>query len=149
MPNLLIDTNLLLLLVVGSTDRSYVSRHKRLQAYSLEDYDKVMSIVSGYSGLVTCPNVWTETSNLVRYAPEPIRSRSSETLKTLIGRSTETYVESRRAATRREYSQLGLTDAVLLVLAESGSTLLTDDLDVYLAAGKAGHTAINYNHLRD
>lgn len=149
MPDLLIDTNLLLLLVVGSTDRSYVARHKRLQAYGLEDFDKLVALASGYSRLVTCPNVLSETSNLVRYAPPPVSTRAAETLKLLLGRFGEVYVESSRATSRDEYRRLGLTDAVLLELAASGSTLLTDDLILYLAAERAGHKAINYNHLRD
>ncbi|MGN6488638.1 MAG: hypothetical protein ACTHLT_12590 [Devosia sp.] len=138
----------MLLLAVGLTSRSYVSRHRRLQAYTLEDFDHIVSLIDGASGVATCPNVWSETSNLVRYASAPLSERIAATLRLLIERWDETYIESTAAAARAEHTRLGVTDAVLLVMAQSGSVLLTDDLPIYLAAKRAGYAAINFNHLR-
>lgn len=149
MPSVLVDTNLMLLLAVGLTDKSYIAKHKRLAVYDIDDFDSVSEIVNGFAALVSCPNVWSETSNFVRYVNEPLRSRISETLRQLIGISEEIYTESRFATKRQEYSSLGVTDAVLLTMAQTGSVLLTDDLPVYLAASKAGYQAINYNHVRE
>jgi hypothetical protein len=50
---------------------------------------------------------------------------------------------------RTEYRRLGLADAALLCVADSGATILTDDVDLYLAAVRAGLKAINYNHIRE
>jgi hypothetical protein len=50
---------------------------------------------------------------------------------------------------RDEFIRLGLTDSVLLELGRSGATLLTVDLDLYLAALDAGLNVINYNHLKE
>jgi hypothetical protein len=36
---LILDTNLLVLLVVGMTSRAYISRHKRLRAFLESDFD--------------------------------------------------------------------------------------------------------------
>lgn len=147
---ILLDSNLALLLVVGLTDRSFVGRHKRLTVYSEEDFDHLVSILDQSSKIEFCPNVWSETSNLVRYAPMGIRAAVSRTLASLIETVTENYVESREASKRSEFSALGLTDSVLLYLAERGGTLLTADLDLYLAAQRAGYrTAVNFNHLRE
>lgn len=149
MRKVLVDTNLTLLLAVGLTNRSYVSRHKRLAAYDIDDYETLYDLVNSFSGLVSCPNIWSETSNLVRYVGDPVRREIARTLKDLIASSEEVYTESKVAAQREEYQRLGITDAVLLTMARSGGILLTDDLPVYLAAASAGYEAINYNHIRE
>jgi hypothetical protein len=146
---ILLDTNLTLLLAVGLTSRSFVTAHKRLTAYGIDDFDLLVRLLDSSGGLDFCPNVWTETSNLVRYAPPHMRERISERLSDLIGEYGETYVGSHTASNRVEFGALGLTDCVLLQLADKESTLLTADLDLYLAAHRAGHTsAMNFNHLR-
>jgi hypothetical protein len=61
----------------------------------------------------------------------------------------EIYVPSKEAASRREFVRLGLTGAVLLRLAETGASLLTVRLDLFLAAQASGFDAVNYNHVRD
>jgi len=149
MPKVLVDTNLLLLLAVGITDRSYVARHRRLSAFDLKDFDTVYELVDSFAGIASCPNIWSETSNLIRYVSEPMSGQIATTLKSLVERSEEFYTESRQALRRREYHRLGVTDAVLLEMARTGHVLLTDDFPVYYAAANAGYQAINYNHIRE
>ncbi len=43
--SLIIDANLLVLFVVGATDRNLIARHKRLKAFSLEDFDLLCRLV--------------------------------------------------------------------------------------------------------
>lgn len=146
----LLDSNLALLLVAGLTTPSSIAKHKRLQAYDIDDFEAIAGLVDQSGGLQFCPNVWSETSNLVRYTGEPLRSEISRTLARLVAAFGETYVESGTATQREEYVRLGLTDSVILCLAETGTTLVTVDLDLYLAAQSAGYeNAINYNHLRE
>jgi len=149
MRSVILDTNLLLLLVVGETDRKMIGRHKRLRAYQEEDFDWVQNAVKVSKGLVFCPNIVTETSNLVRYAPTSDAALVAQALKVILEQFPEHYVPSQQAATRTEYTRLGVTDAVLLALAETHATLVTDDLDLALAAAYAGADVINYNHIRD
>lgn len=68
---LLVDTNLTLLLVVGLTDREYIARHKRLAAYRVADFEALGATLRASSEMVFCPNVWTETSNLARCRATP------------------------------------------------------------------------------
>jgi hypothetical protein len=67
----------------------------------------------------------------------------------LIARYPESRIASVQGAERPEYNRLGLTDAVLLTVSAEGATLLTDDLDLHLAALNAGLSSINFNELRD
>jgi hypothetical protein len=146
---LLLDTNLLLLFAVGETDKQYIRKHKRLQSFDEKDYLIVCQLIIASSGLLFCPNIVSETSNLARYAPEPLSSEISLILRTIVSRVDETFITSRIACNHKDYLRLGVTDSVLLTLSESGAFLLTDDLPLYLAAITSGLNAENYNHIRE
>lgn len=120
-----------------------------MAAYSAEDFDEVFAIARQAAGIVLCPNVMTEASNLVRHAPSHIGDAASAVLAGIARDHAETYVPTIKAAAHPAYRRLGVTDAVLLTLTASGGTLLTADLDLYLAALQAGHAAQNYNHIRE
>ena len=64
MSRVAIDTNLLLLLVVGETDRGWIKHHKRLGAYDIDAYELLVEIIRDISRVVVTPNILTEVSNL-------------------------------------------------------------------------------------
>jgi hypothetical protein len=145
-----IDSNLLLLLIVGIADPIYIARHKRLSSFSLVDFEFLDEIMLSVSEIVVTPNTLTETSNLAGYIAEPARSHIFATLRAAIlaPRMRERFIESRVAASQSEFLRLGLTDAALLQAADEPATLLTADVDLYLAAVKRGFKAENFNYLR-
>lgn len=146
---LVLDANLSILVAVGLTKRDYIPKHKRLQGYDEIDFETVTRIIENSTKLVLTPNVLTETSNLINYIGEPIRSEVMSVFGRIINSTVEKVIESRLAVQRPEYLRLGLTDAVLLALTQSlKGTLLTVDLGLYLAALDAGLEAINYNHIK-
>ena len=61
----ILDTNLLLLFVVGTTNLSYIEKHKRLKSFSVEDFELLLRAISGADAILLYPNTLTETSNLV------------------------------------------------------------------------------------
>lgn len=146
---LILDTNLLLLLIVGSTSKEYISKHKRLKAYSEKDFDLLIKIISDVPNVFVTPNILTETSNLAGQIPEPARTKIFNVFRDYIPSADEHYCESRRAITRKEFIRLGLTDSVILHEMTDAFILLTDDLNLYLAAINEGYLAENFNHLRD
>ena len=146
---LLIDATLAILLVVGSTNRSYIGQHKRLQNFDVTDFGILSKLIEQHDGLLFTPNVWSETSNLVRQTAEPRRSELTATIAVLIDQTDEHYVASRLGAKHLEHARLGLTDAVLLQLSSPAITLLTVGLSLYLAAARADLPVINFNHVRE
>ncbi len=148
-PPVALDTNLLLLLVVGRASRSAIAEVKRLRAYSASDFDILTGQLGNSGGIVLTPNSVTETSNLLRSGP---RSRHHQAIansfKSLVALFGESYVARLQALERPECINLGVTDSVMLILASSGALLLTADLDLYLAASRKGLPAVNFNYLR-
>jgi hypothetical protein len=144
-----LDSNLLLLLLVGTVHRELVVKHKRLRAFSLADLDLLTSVLEGKT-LVTTPNVLTEVSNLVVFGiTEPQRSMLLAGLAEVSRRVDEVYCQSATAASIAEFARLGLTDSAWLSVCGSHVSLLTDDLQLYLDAQHRGIDAYNFNHIRE
>jgi hypothetical protein len=147
--NVIIDANLLLLLAVGIASQDYIGVHRRLRAYRVEDFGLLSDLLARASKVLVTPNILTEASNLAGYIAEPARGRIYLALKTLVGEAVEErYVESKEAVARDEFIRIGLTDCAILQMPKSSCAVLTADLDLYLAALRAGFQALNFNHLR-
>src|SRR3954447_22368769 len=65
MRSLLIDTNVLVLLVVGTWDRSAIRAHRRTRQFAPADFDLLEFQMRRYARVLTTPGVLTEVSNLM------------------------------------------------------------------------------------
>ena len=70
---LLIDSNLFLLWVVGSTNESRIARFNRTQKYSVEDFRLLRILVHEFQEVVTSPHILTELSNLATIEEPELR----------------------------------------------------------------------------
>jgi hypothetical protein len=148
-PAVLLDTNLLVLLVVGNASRAYVRSHKRLGAYDERSYDILVRLLSGADALVVTPNILTETSNLLGRKDDEAGLRIVATFRAFIGLATEAVAASEKAAQRAEFARLGLADAAALDVLDDRTILLTDDFPLYDAATRAGRQAQLFAHHRE
>ncbi len=145
---LLVDTNLLVLFVVGTVNRNRIETFKRTRQYTKSDYDLLLRVLAQFNPLFTVPHVLAEVSDLTDLSgPEQARARS--VLKGTISLLNEAEVPSARAAEDRFYPKLGLVDAAIGVVARANHcAVLTDDLDLYLLLSSDGIDAENFSHLR-
>jgi hypothetical protein len=148
---IILDSNLLLLFVVGTASRSYIKIHKKLKSYTEEDFDLLCNLLSTATEILVTPNTLTETSNLAAYISDPALTNIFHVLRELIMSEVteEHFVESEIAAARPEFLRLGLTDSALIQLVSEAHLLLTSDVGLYLAALNDGKKAENFNHLRN
>lgn len=142
----ILDANLFVLLVVGLASPAFIARHKRLHAYTEEDFELLRSLLAAAPRVIVTPNIVTETSNLAGQISEPARTRVYAVLRAVLGTAEEIYVRSRQAAEHDAFLRLGITDAAILDTISEDLTLLTSDLDLYLEAARQGRTAVNFNH---
>ena len=142
-----VDTNLLVLLVVGETDKKLIAKHRRLRNFHEDDYAKLVRLVNQMDQILVTPNTLTEASNLLAQHGEPERSRFFEVLRILIEEHEEIVVASRAASRNNEFKRLGLTDAALLEVISNSNPLVTVDFDLYRAAiSKESESAYNFRH---
>jgi len=144
----LIDTNLLLLLFVGSHARDLIQNFKRTRLYSLQDYDIIDQLARFFHPIATTPNILTEVSNLCGQFPDKIHAEVFETFRHQILVLTETYVHSHEASKADDFPSLGLTDSVISIIAERGLLVITDDFPLSNRLAARSLRVINFNHLR-
>ena len=147
-PKILIDTNLLMLLVVGRYRRDYIAVHKRTDKFNEEDFD-TLSILLEDHDLVVTSNILTEASNLLWSGPDIHKIPIREELKSVIAMSCEHSLESLPVTSCAEFMRLGLTDTGILELREMAGIILTADLDLHLAALERGLDSANFTHYRN
>lgn len=145
-----VDSNLLVLLVVGNVGRDLIRKHKRLQAFTVEDYHTLKHLLGSVDQVFVTPNTLTETSNLLAQHREPDRSRFFDMLHHVIQTSREVVVTGADASSHNAFNRLGITDAALLEIVSARTPVVTVDIDLYLAAwAQAPETALNFAHLRN
>lgn len=145
---LLVDTNLLVLLIVGSVNRDRVSRFKRTTDYSPADWDLLIGILEQISRRYTIPHVLSEVSALSDLrGPELETARS--VLHNLIGEMLELNIPSANACASPLYFRLGLTNAAIAQAAKvQGCSVLTNDSGLYAALAEEGSHVAMFNHFR-
>jgi hypothetical protein len=148
MPAVLLDSNLLILFIAGTTSRDYLGKHRRLRDYDELDFELLLEFLSKRSGIILTPNTLTEASNLVSQIGEPARTHLAGTFRRLVTTLEERYVESRRAAEQPDFPRLWLTDSALLHELANEHVLLTADFELFGAARRRGLDAVNFRHLR-
>ena len=146
-----VDSNLLVLLIVGSVGRDLIAKHRRLRRYDRESYDTLLeNFISKITRLFVTPNILTETSNLLGYDSQ--KQKFLERLQLVIKSKSiqEITLASEDIACRNEFKRFGLTDTVLLSVIKPETPLITDDFDLYREALKIHPDAvINFTHYRD
>lgn len=146
---IIIDSNLLLLLIIGTINKNHISNFKRTSAYIPEDYDTLNLFVSQFKNIITSPNILTEASNLANSLSGKYKVAFSNVFANSIRVLEEKYVSSKNAADNPIFHKFGLTDTTILELIKGQYLLITDDfkLSAY-AVEKLNLDVLNFNHIR-
>jgi hypothetical protein len=146
---LLVDTNLMVLSIVGGFDNTLIGPDgfKRTRSYTTDDFELLGLFLEEFQTIVTTAHVLTEVSNLIGQLFGEKKSRCFEDLRGHIDRVIELPVVGSVAAKRPEFLFLGLTDCVLAELA-TDYLILTDDARCAKILNEAGLDALNFTNLR-
>ena len=145
---ILIDTNILVLLILGAVDRDAISRFKRTKRFIPEDFDLARRFISNFNKLGTTPSILTEASNLLNELTPPLSETVLLAMAQWIAVTIERYVPSRELVLLPHYSKLGLADASISAAASSNYLVLTDDFKLSQVLESSGMQVVNFNHLR-
>jgi hypothetical protein len=131
---MVLDTGPLLLYLVGSYDKRYLSRF----GYDENEFLLLIRFLSSFKKVYVTPQVLAEASNLAKRRLKeeyyPIFIRRSIVL--LVG-LWEEYVAKDEIIKRSELPRFGITDASLLSTVDRDKLLLTDDAPLFwYCAGK-------------
>ena len=85
----LVDTNLLLLLFVGSYDLERIERFKRTMQFTRDDFARLVALLGVFERRVTTPHILTEVSNLAGHLPTESRLAFAAVYRELLMRLFE------------------------------------------------------------
>ena len=150
---ILLDTNVLLLLWLAKFDPRLIGG-KRLEKYTPDDVELLAGYVGQFKRILTTSTILTETSNLAAQV------LSGQPKQALFRRFFPSFGASPPDDFHRcsvdvltldesIFVRLGFTDASIAATVGTQHLLLTDDLDLYLAAQAQGAPAINFTHMRE
>jgi hypothetical protein len=145
----LVDSNLLLLLLVGYYDLNLLSESgfKRVAKYTIDDFRVLERLLALFVKSVTTPHVLTEVSNLAGQLPEHHKARCFQRFVDVFKTFAELNRSSMASARRPEFPQFGLTDCVIADVA-ADYLVVTDDLRLCARLERAGLQPLNFNHVR-
>jgi hypothetical protein len=123
----LIDTNALVVLILGTIDERLISSHRRTSIYEVQDYLDLVQTVGELSQLVVLPNVWTETDNLLNGSLPRRKWEYISIVKQVVANSTERFLSTQTAVDSAEFFTLGITDSLLLHYGTQCDLLITSD----------------------
>jgi hypothetical protein len=140
---LLVDTNLLLLYLVGSADPTLIRRFSRTSIYSEDDFDRVSKFIEAFDVKVATPHVLTEVSDLFGN-----RNELNVLLGAYIERVEELFTKGRSLIAEKPFLQFGLADTSVIEASRSTYLILTDDRPLYGFLFSSKIDAVNLDHIR-
>jgi hypothetical protein len=142
-----LDTNLLVLLAIGTYNRSRIATFKRTRSYTDDDFELLLILLAAFERRVTTPNILTEADNLARQMPAVEHPALAATMRAIVEQFFEQYCASSEVVRSDQFARLGLADCVTASLAQD-VLVLTDDFRLSSLLASMGRDAININHIR-
>jgi len=143
---IIVDTNLLLLLIVGMVDPSRIEEFKRTRKFTAIDFDTVASIVSLYSKIITTPHILSEVSDLLESIGRDKQLFFENFADSISNGMIENHIEIDSLIAQDEFFLLGVADTGIFELAKQKYLVLTDDLPLTLILESNKLFVINFTH---
>jgi hypothetical protein len=123
---LLLDSNLLLLFLIGTFDRSLITRFRRTTTFAETDFDILANFVHFFRHLTTTPQLLTEVASLANSLHGRLKPFWHLHFKQEAASLFEMYTPSIELMNQSAFLEFGLADASVLVAA-TDSLVLTED----------------------
>jgi len=124
---IIIDTNALVVLLVGLIDTRLFRNHKRTLIYDEDDFTDLLRTIRSLNQIVTLPNIWTEVDNLLNNFSGNYKYAYIQEITKTIKETTENYLASEIGTSSPHFQELGLTDSLILEFAKECKLLITSD----------------------
>lgn len=144
---LLLDTNLLIVLLIGRTNKTFLEKIKTTKAYTIEDYDLLKKLINNFQ-IVTTPHILAEASNLCEKIEKFYKEKIFQVFSEIILNVIEIPQPSKDVVSTPIFMKFGMTDSVIIKLSHDGLIVLTDDFDLHNYLLGTGATAANMNLFR-
>jgi len=127
MRDVIIDTNVFVLYLAGRINTNQIYRYCRNALYTEDDYHFLVNLLGNFDRIITCPNVLTEIDNLLNRITGDDKYTYLLLAKEIYTQSIEKYIATDTVSKEWYFSELGLTDSVLLMMASDSDLLISAD----------------------
>lgn len=149
MSSVLVDTNLLVLLIVGTADRKLIAKHRRTREFTERDYDELCARLEGFDEMWVTVHCLAETSNLLKHTNNRAVPGLLRYLAAFCSGTRESYLPKDRLVADDLFVRLGVADTGFVQKSKRVDCSITVDLDLYLAVIGLGRKVVNFNHVRE
>jgi len=145
----LLDTNVLLVYLVGLANPGMIGVLKRTEAYSLDDHRMLRSLVGRFRRLIVTPHVLAELTNLAPSVEDRrVRYFFAHVVR-VVGASREVHTEKGVLLNNPALPRFGFADLSVVEAARTiGCLVVTDDFKAAGLLRTSGCAVLNLNHLR-
>lgn len=140
---ILIDTNLVLLYLVGSLDTLLIRDFSRTSMFTEKDFDCISKFINYFDHKIVTPNILTEVSDLLDN-----RRDLQIFLSGYIGIAEEKFIESKEVCQEPRFTYFGLADMATLLAAKDSYLVFTDDRPLFGYLINSGIDAVNLDQVR-
>ena len=154
---IIIDTNLLILLIVGVYDIGYIEKISRVKnkGYTSEDFKALSNLVACFKTIYITPQILAELSNLSFKEGKKIDCYDEEfeayvmNVVEIINNSKEDFTTKEDLIKFPYFRKFGFTDMSILSLAQKESLpVITDDLRLHNLFINLGIESLNMDTIR-
>jgi len=146
---LLLDTNLMVVLLLGLVNKRFIGTKKAAAKYNIKDFYFLQKISEKFDKRVTTPHILTEVSNIASLT----KTRDNRAFMLVSQAIAESYFEIHHTFKELtgydHYSKLGLTDTGIVKLVEENNYyVMTNDLPLANIIRSLGKECLYYDELK-
>ena len=127
MRDVIIDTNIFILFLVGQINENKIKNYTRNSIFSKEDYYFLLNILSEYDRIITSPNILTEVDNILNGITGEDRYKYLAIVKDIYKQTIEKYLKTENVSQNWFFDILGVTDSAIIMMAKECDLLVSGD----------------------
>ena len=147
MRRVLLDTNTLLLFIVGNVEPSRLGG-KRLERFDVDDLERLNGFLAEPVIHVSLPNILTEVSNFVGSGNQHWGDEILNAFAAFCHSVDEKYEPSAEVSAEPLFASLGLTDTAILRIARDRIKVFTVDHNLANRLSQLGIEVVNLMHFK-
>lgn len=125
---IIIDTNVMLVYIVGAYDHNYLPKFKRTRGYDIEVFKYIYSVLLQFRRHIVTPHILTELSNLSMHIQDKRLGEYFSIFRRVLEQTEEEYINKDNILKSVLLPKLGVTDLTIIEAAEKYKCLVfTDD----------------------
>jgi len=124
---IIVDSNSLIVLILGLMNPALIKDHDRTSIYSEEDFQNLMLVIKDFESIIVLPNIWTEVDNLLNNFCGQYKELYVRNILELIKKTSEKYLATTQIESNGYFFDLGITDTLILECAKGCNLLISSD----------------------